>query len=355
MGIEHNRAGAVDRIAGLEADVGALVGAVDHFAQLEKDVVRDLAQLKEDVVRDLAQLKEDVVRDLAQLTVLTEQVSGLTERVSWMTAHLQGTPYITDETALRLTDADGRTRMGYVTASSAGSVSGRTDEAYADFEALFRGSRAEIQRRQRVYVDLFRHARGPVVDLGCGRGEFLEVLRDAGVTARGVDIDAGMVAQAHALGLDARRGDLFDELTALASGSLGGVFSAQVIEHLAPADMQRLVSEAHRVLHDDGVAVIETVNPHSVRALRFFWLDRTHTIPVYPESALMMARSAGFAAASILFPGGTGDMAEDLHDNGDFALVCAHRVDTLVGLGLVAHGDRDTPEGQPPQGAQPRR
>ena len=73
-----------------------------------------------------------------------------------------------------------------------------------------------------------------------------------------------------------------------------------------------------------------------MRALRFFWLDRTHTIPVYPESALLMARSAGFPAATIHFPGGTGDLADDLRDSGDFAVVCAKRADTLVEAGLLS-------------------
>ncbi len=83
------------------------------------------------------------------------------------------------------------------------------------------------------------------------------------------------------------------------------------------------------------MAIIETVNPHSVRAFRFFWLDRTHTIPVYPESALVMARSAGFTAATVYFPGGTGELADDLRDCGDFTLVCAKRRSRLVEIGLL--------------------
>ena len=113
------------------------------------------------------------------------------------------------------------------------------------------------------------------------------------------------------------------------------MFSAQVIEHLVPTDMERLIAGTHRVLADDGLVIIETVNPHSLRALRFFWLDRTHTIPVYPESALLMARSAGFAAAAIYFPGGTGQLAADLRDCGDFTLICAKRRSRLVEVGLL--------------------
>ena len=162
------------------------------------------------------------------------------------------------------------------------------------------------------------------------------MLGRAGVPAWGVDLDEGMVGAGARSGLDARVGDLFARTRGdLGDGSVGGVFSAQVIEHLAPPDMQRMMVEVRRVLADDGVAVVETVNPHSVRAFRFFWLDRTHTIPVYPESALMMARAAGFPAAAVYFPGGSGDLRADLRDAGDFAVVCAPP-QRLVGLGLVA-------------------
>ena len=98
-------------------------------------------------------------------------------------------------------------------------------------------------------------------------------------------------------------GDLF-ELLARADGSLGGVFSAQVIEHLTPDDMWRMLVECHRVLREDGLAIIETVNVHAVRAFRFFWLDTSHTVPVFPETLLTMAAAAGFTAAVVVFPRG---------------------------------------------------
>ena len=178
---------------------------------------------------------------------------------------------------------------------------------------------------------------GPVVDLGCGRGEFLELLARADIPAWGVDLDDGMVAQARAAGLDARVGDIFEALEGLADGSVSGVFSAQVIEHLAPPDMLRLMVEVQRVLTDDGVAVVETVNPHSVRAFRFFWLDRTHTIPVYPESALMMARAAGFACAAVYFPDGRGDLERrPALTRATSPWCCANQPQRLVDLGLVA-------------------
>ena len=222
--------------------------------------------------------------------------------------------------------------MGYAdSAAAAGDVHGR----YRDFEALFRGSREEIQAKQQPYLE-FARKHAPVLDLGCGRGEFLELVGAAGIAASGVDLDEAMVAEAVRSGVDALVGDIFDALAGCADESIGLVFSAQVIEHLAPSDMSRLLTEAHRVLAPDGVAVIETVNVHSVRAFRFFWLDLTHTIPVFPESALQLARSAGFAAAVIFFPESIGDTASDLADCGDYAVVAAKDPAVLRGLGLLS-------------------
>ena len=147
----------------------------------------------------------------------------------------------------------------------------------------------------------------PVVDLGCGRGELLEVLRDRDVAASGWDLDPGMVREAHDAGLDGPRVTCSTRWAAWPTAPSAPSSAPRSIEHLPPSDMPRLFAEAHRVLDERGVAVVETVNPHSVEAFRFFWLDTTHTIPVYPESALMMARAAGFAAAVVVFPGGTGD------------------------------------------------
>src|SRR5207245_4503927 len=106
---------------------------------------------------------------------------------------------------------------------------------YFAFESRMRGSTAKVRERQRVYVDDFRDA-APVLDVGCGRGEFLGLLRDAGIEARGVDADADMVAYARGEGLNVEQVDALSYLESLADGTLGGIFMGQVVEHL-PAGM----------------------------------------------------------------------------------------------------------------------
>src|SRR2546421_7355315 len=104
---------------------------------------------------------------------------------------------------------------------------------YFAFESRMRGRTEDIRERQRVYLDDFREA-GPVLDIGCGRGEFLTLLREAGVEARGIDSDADMVAYARGDGLDVEQADLVEYLQRLDDGSLGGIFMGQVVEHLPP-------------------------------------------------------------------------------------------------------------------------
>lgn len=168
------------------------------------------------------------------------------------------------------------------------------EHGYLELERRYRGTEEEIAGRAARYVPHLR-GRGEVLDLGCGRGEALAVLTAEGIPARGVDSSAGMVAQCRERGLAAAHGDLFAVLAAAGEGSLGGVISLHVIEHLPPESLDRLVRLAHRALAPGGVLILETPNPLSlVVAARNFWLDPTHRRPVHPESLRLSFELAGF-------------------------------------------------------------
>lgn len=169
------------------------------------------------------------------------------------------------------------------------------DQDYRAFQASFRGDPEEIAGRMRAHLALFEGVSGPIADLGCGRGEFLDLLAEAGHTAIGVETNAADVNECLERGHEAVVADLFDWLGQQAPGSLGGVFLAQVIEHLAPTQWQTLVDLAATRLEPGGCLVIETINPESIYAmLRAYVADPTHVRPVHPGLLGFLARRAGF-------------------------------------------------------------
>ena len=168
------------------------------------------------------------------------------------------------------------------------------DSAYTAFENRYRGGREEIRERLASYGSRFEGL-APVVDLGCGRGEFLALLKERGITARGVEGNANAVRECRDQGLDVVQGDLLDFLRAEGAGSLGGVFAAQVAEHLPPQALTGLLAEAHRVLRRGGLLVLETVNPRSVVGfLEVYNRDLTHERPLHPETLSFLAAAQGF-------------------------------------------------------------
>ena len=171
---------------------------------------------------------------------------------------------------------------------------------YFAYEARMRGSTESVRERQRVYVDDFRD-QAPVLDVGCGRGELLSLLREAGVEARGIDADADMVAYARGEALDVEQADALAYLEALEDGSLGGVFAGQVVEHLPPPALLRLLELAARKLRPGGLLVAETINPLSPLALRSYFADLTHVQPLVPETLALLARQAGFREVETRF------------------------------------------------------
>lgn len=174
-------------------------------------------------------------------------------------------------------------------------VRARDEYAYLELEHFHRGTEEEIGDRLEPYLG-YLEGRERVLDLGCGRGEALELLGERGVGARGVDGNEQMVALCLEKGLQVEQGDLFEYLAGVEPESLDGVVSFHVIEHLPPAELDRLTRLAWRALEPGGVLIFETPNPLSiVVAARNFWLDPTHRRPVHPESLKLLLEMAGFA------------------------------------------------------------
>jgi len=172
---------------------------------------------------------------------------------------------------------------------------------YFAFEDCYRGDEAIIRDRQKEYLDYFR-SRDNVIDIGCGRGEFLELLRDNGITARGVELGIDQFLLCREKGLDVVQADLFSFLESLPDESIGGLFSAQVIEHLSASDQLRYVALAHRKSRPGSPVIFETINAQCVFAIvRNFFLDPTHVRPVHPETLKFAMESVSFRDVQLKF------------------------------------------------------
>lgn len=179
---------------------------------------------------------------------------------------------------------------------------------YFQLERHFRGTEEEIRARQSFYLPFYR-GRQNVLDIACGRGEFLELMREWKVPARGVDLDADMVGRCREKGLDVIQRDVFAHLASLQDGSLDGIFSAQFVEHLPPDTYASLIAQCARKLAPAGLLAIETPNPECLAIFsQTFYLDPTHVRPIPPSQLRFLFLEAGLThiSAHFLSPAGAG-------------------------------------------------
>ena len=192
----------------------------------------------------------------------------------------------------------GATASGPVPAAATALPASRTDSVnaykYVGFENKFRGSEADIRERLLKYVEIFEGASN-VLDLGCGRGEFLALLAERGISAHGLDINHEMVEACRASGLDAREGDALAYLESIPDGSLGGLIAVQVVEHFPPPYLVRALDTAYHKLKPGSKIVLETLNPACWFAFFEAYIrDITHAWPLHPETLKFLAVSSGF-------------------------------------------------------------
>ena len=180
------------------------------------------------------------------------------------------------------------------------------DSLYVAFENRFRGSTVEIGKRSERYLPIFKQtapvaAGGVVLDIGCGRGEWLSLLRRNNIATRGIDLNVSMVAEARALGLDVLDGDAIAYLRSLPENSLAAVTGFHIVEHLAFKDLVTLFDEARRALMPGGIVLFETPNPENlvVGACTFNY-DPTHNKPLPPDLLRFIAEARGYGETRII-------------------------------------------------------
>jgi O-antigen chain-terminating methyltransferase len=213
----------------------------------------------------------------------------------------------------------------------------------------FRGSDEEIRHRLDRYLPNLQAA-APVLDLGCGRGELLLLLREAGVEATGIEGDAALVQAAARRGLKVIRGDVLEILRGQETNSQGAITAIHLFEHLTPATLVAVLAEVRRVLRPGGLLIAECPNPHTLRVgATFFWQDPTHSRPLLPETLEFFLRVAGLTPTrrELLHPFPDDQLLVD-DEGGTQALTdpdmttLAERVDRLRSrLDEILNGPRD--------------
>jgi O-antigen chain-terminating methyltransferase len=253
------------------------------------------------VLRALDELSERSSRDLMEaVTGLTSELQGhrvesgaLADRLSRLVDELE-------ERVYRLERRPATSEAPTATPAAPAADSHVPPFDYFSLEMRIRGPRADIRERQRIYVDAFRDA-APVLDVGAGRGEFLGLLGEAGIEARGIEVDPELVDYGRSQGLSVELGDAVGHLEGIEDGSLGGIFAAQLVEHLPPEPLVRFLTLGAAKLRPEGILVAETINPLSLVALKHYFADPTHAQPLVPQTLEVLARQAGFRRTEVRY------------------------------------------------------
>lgn len=272
-----------------KTDLGDLRGAwqnkvatVDNeLFRIENQLLRTIGELKGAFDFRLGQMSEEVQRRLwGDLALVREQFERLIQ------------------TELRVVRQRGAAATSRPAAGPAAPEAALALD-YAMLAERFRGPEEHVRECQRSYMPLFEK-RKSVLDIGCGRGEFLELMKEAGVPARGIDISPELVEACRAKGLEAEAADAFAFLPALVDESLDGIFCAHLVEHLEPARLPELIRLAAAKLRRGGLIAIETPNPECLAVLAsHFYLDPTHQRPVPAALLGFYLEEAGFGRIEV--------------------------------------------------------
>lgn len=293
---------------GLRGDL-ALIGdratlARQHADAVGRDVESRAEQRHEQALAELALANQRLQAVTATVATLESVVQSLQTR---LTATEKAALYQRSE-LLRARSQEGRlSRSVAPDGEPAPPVEWTADaldeQGYLDFEERFRGSRDEIRSRQLDAVEFVRGLRpgnGPLLDIACGRGEWLDILGAEGIEAYGVDSNTAMIADAAAAGLDVRHEDALVHLAKLEESSLQGISAFHFVEHIPLGVLVQMLDDALLALRPDGILLFETPNPTNLMVgSASFYLDPTHVRPIHPEFLRFLVESRGFADVKI--------------------------------------------------------
>ena len=297
---------------------GAIVKLAEDAAGARRELAEDAAGARRELAENEAGARRELARDLSG--ALGGAVDEMLKRWESMAAREQRRQARVDEIGeaaaawrqvtgalrqelerLRAQPSPPAAAVGGASAHDPGTqlAAPRDSYKYVGFEDRFRGAGVDIRARYADYAGQFEGA-ADVLDAGCGRGEFLEILRDRGIGAAGVDVNPQMVAECRERGLEVTEGDLLSHLASLPDGALGGLFAAQVVEHLEPAYLLRFIDTAFLKLRPGSRIVLETINVASWSAFfQSYVRDITHVRPLHPETLAYLVGAGGFRNVAV--------------------------------------------------------
>lgn len=304
---------------GLHAQLTSLDLAVEDVATA---AARAAADLRESIAKDVTELRENATRVAVEMQHtargLDTRLGAMERSTGYDRSELQRTRGLvnrlvrsvaalpaTSTGELPATSSKDRTEsdVGMVTAVLRAPA--LDDATYVDFEHRFRGSRDEIRARQQDAVPFVARLAGsnaPFLDLGCGRGEWLDLLGELKVQAYGVDSNSAMVDEAVRAGLDARLGDALEHLEQLESSSLQGISAFHFVEHIPLDTLVTLLDGCLIALRPGGTLLLETPNPTNlVVGAASFYLDPTHLRALHPDFLSFLVESRGFTDVEVHF------------------------------------------------------
>ncbi len=288
--VEFNRhivAGARDlihdidhRSAALRAELATELGAVDALEAAVSEQRTELERLAATTATLAARL-EEALDTIAELRAGQDALLQAARDASGRTApDAEPSPTARQELEARL--------------------GARRSTLYRNLERTFRGSRDEVREMLAAYLPDVERIGGPVVDVGCGRGEWLELLREAGVESYGVDLNDTFVDDNRKRGLDVRLEDAISHLNGLPPATVGVITGFHLAEHLPFDTLVDLLDASHRALRRGGLLILETPNPQNlVVGSANFWIDPTHLKPLHPLFLEFLALERGFARTEL--------------------------------------------------------
>ncbi len=316
-------------IAEQNVNAGATVGSMLHHRGVVRKLARFLGRITVYLGRVITipqrnfnssilhslRITLDGIRDMNRNTALlqkkVEQIENRLEEKTAVINYLK-TGLVTQERRISIllselrrqdTDADGMLQVRLDSDKDIDIL----DPLYLAFENEFRGSREEIHARLVEYIPLIKKsgagvAGREILDIGCGRGEWLGIMADEGLSARGVDLNNVLVRECLERGFSVTENDAVAYLRSLPDNSLGAITSFHLIEHLDLDTRIALFDESVRVLKAGGIALFETPNPRNLLVGSCnFWADPTHLRPLYPETHQFLMEYRGFCNVELLF------------------------------------------------------